>query len=311
MLSINLFGFVEVRQGDLPIQKHPSRTLLSLLAYLILYRDRIHPRESLAEVFWSEHERTQSRKCLNTALWRLRCLTTGPRDEALVLSTPDGGILLDCSCPHWFDVEVFEQYIQKALSTPLEQVPPDTIQRIEEIHKLYRGDLLEGFYDDWVLRERERLRQLYLSSLVFVMQYYRLHGEIEPGIRVAQQILATEPLREDVHRVLMQFYASSGQRSQVIQQYRLCQMFLQNELGVEPMPETSRMCHQLTEHPDQESHLENKSFDSPVSIKDKERAGLNKEILRLRKAVNHMTRTQEILARALERLEASLQESKQ
>lgn len=304
MLSVELFGFVEVHVDDVPIQKHPSRSLLSLLAYLIIYRERIHPRESLAETFWSEHNRAQSRKCLNTALWRLRSLLIDSQvSDSLILSTPDGGVFLNCARPHWFDVEEFETEARLLLRTPPDQASVEQINRLRAACRLYRGDLLEGFYEDWILRERERLRQMYLASQVYTLQYYRLHEDFAEGISTAQDILSVEPLREDVHRMLMQLYARSGQRAQVIQQYRRCEEFLRDELGVEPMPETTLLYQSLLH--EEEPHGGGRATAPGAPPQGSVVGG---EIRRLRMAVERMNQTQQDVQRALARIEAALQD---
>jgi len=106
---------------------------------------------------------------------------------------------------------------------------------------LYRGDLLTDCYDDWCLVERERLRRLYLQALDSLMAFHVKRNELAEAIDVAARILESDPLREEVHRDLIELYVESGQRAAALRQYRLCEQTLKRELGIEPMPETQAL----------------------------------------------------------------------
>jgi hypothetical protein len=49
--------------------KRCRRVKPELFCYLLLHRNKPHPRELLATVFWPECTTVQSRKCLRQALW--------------------------------------------------------------------------------------------------------------------------------------------------------------------------------------------------------------------------------------------------
>ena len=107
------------------------------------------------------------------------------------------------------------------------------------------GDLLEGFYDDWALRERERLRMLYLDCLGTLLRRHSETGALEPALRCGRQILALDPLREDIHREVIRLHVRNGHRALALQQYESCRAALEEELGVEPMEETRALCAEL------------------------------------------------------------------
>ena len=106
----------------------------------------------------------------------------------------------------------------------------------------YTGDLLEGFYEDWAIRERERLRLLYLDSLATLLTHYSQAGAHDDALRCGQQILALDPLREDIHRELIRLHLQRSHRALALRQYEQCRAVLEEELGVEPMEETRALC---------------------------------------------------------------------
>jgi tetratricopeptide (TPR) repeat protein len=121
----------------------------------------------------------------------------------------------------------------------------EQIRTTETAIQLYRGDLLEGFYEEWILRERERLQARYLSSLKFLMVAYQQQGKWEQCLHYGRKILQIEPAREDVHRSIMRIYFCTGRRDQALKQYKRCSGVLLEEWGVEPLPETRQLYEQI------------------------------------------------------------------
>lgn len=240
MLQIFFFGQVKIIHLDLSTPNKITRAGQTLLAYLLLQRDRSHPRELLADLFWGDHSQDRARRCLNSALWRLRRVLEPegvPRGTYLLTETV-GEVAFNLQSDYWLDVAVFEDQVNKALSKPVQNLQTEDVQALKSALSLYKADLLEGLYDDWVLYERERLRRLYLNSLACLMQYYQRQQAYQDGIACGQQILEQDPLREEIHRQMMRLYLASGQRARAVQQYRYCCEMLAAELGISPMAET-------------------------------------------------------------------------
>jgi DNA-binding SARP family transcriptional activator len=112
---------------------------------------------------------------------------------------------------------------------------------MEEALDLYRGDFLEGCYDDWCLAERERLQLLLLRVLKGLQRHYRLCEAFERAISCGHQLLTLDPLQEGVHHELMRCHVEAGQRPLALEQFQCCRETLRQELRIEPMPETWRL----------------------------------------------------------------------
>src|SRR5262249_11202935 len=112
-----------------------------------------------------------------------------------------------------------------------------TPQALEEAAALYTGDLLSGFsvsepmFEEWLVAERERLRESALEALARLLAHQEKTSVAERGIQTAVHLLALDPLQEAVHRALMRLYARQGRRSAALRQYQSCVVALQRELG--------------------------------------------------------------------------------
>ena len=247
MLQIFLFGLVRITHPGRSVTTKVAAGGQGLLAYLLLKRERTHPRELLAGMFWGDRSQKQARRCLNTALWRLRrVLEPEGTPRGLYLhTTPTGEVGFNQESNHWLDVAVFEAQIHGTLTRSISEIDSEDIQKLENALELYTDDLLEGLYDDWALRERERLRRLYLNCLAYLMRYYKHHLAFEKSLRYGHQILDKDPLREEIHREIMHLYLEHGQRARALQQYERCTEILATELGIPPMAETQALYDQI------------------------------------------------------------------
>lgn len=230
-LRIQLFGTVTVSHDGRPQDVRPIHAVQSLLAWLLLNRRRTHAREALAALFWSEQTESRARSCLSTALWRLRQVLEPagiPRGTYLIGQSDT--VAFNCASDYWLDVAAFEDGVGRGA---------------EEAIACYTGDLLEGFYDEWIIRERERLRMLYLDALGVRLRRHSDADELDRAVHCGRKILALDPLREDIHRALIRLHLRNGHRSLALQQYDACRALLRRELGVEPMEETRALCADL------------------------------------------------------------------
>jgi DNA-binding SARP family transcriptional activator len=246
-LRIWLFGRVRVTHDEGSPEIRFTRNAQTLLAFLLLHPQRYHPREVLAEIAWGDRPDDQARGALNTALWRLRNLLEpeGTTRGTYLRTTPSGEVGFNWDSDHWLDLAVFEKCASCILAIPSDAMQPEQARQLETILPLYSGELLEGFYEDWALTERERLRDLHLSCLTRLMRYHRQHREREKSQHYAQEILRLDPLREEIHREAMRLFAENGERALAIRQFEWCQQVLTAEMGIAPMPETEALYRQI------------------------------------------------------------------
>ncbi len=111
--------------------------------------------------------------------------------------------------------------------------------------ELYRADLLDGWYQEWCLIERERFQSMHLTLLDKLMQYHRAHADYEAGLAYGEQILRLDRLQESTHRQMMRLYHLAGNRAGALRQFERCVAALHEELGVEPSHRTVELYDQI------------------------------------------------------------------
>ena len=220
-LRVRLLGPVDLQLDNQQLPPLDSARAESLLAYLLLHRDAPQPRQRLAFLLWpgssDGQAQTNLRKVLHTLRRALpdadRLIEIGPRT---LRWRPDA--------PLWLDVERFERAVADGRSA-------DAVG-------LYAGDLLEGRYDDWLAAERERLAGLLADALQRLARQHEQDHRWPEAIRCAERLIARDPLREDYHRLLIGLCRASGDRARAVRAYHVCATTLEDELGIEPAPET-------------------------------------------------------------------------
>lgn len=242
ILNVYLLGGLQLTLGDegappLTMPTIPGTTTRSLLIYLITHRDRAHTRDLLAGMFWPEQPNVAARRRLSHAMWRMRqtLQVNLPINKPILLVTGDT-VQFNPDFPLWVDAEqistLYDQYQQKGLVALKEAV---------SCLDLHKGDFLAGYYDDWVLIERERLRKMLLALVEQLLAEYKLRGDFEQALIYAQRLTNEDPWREEAHREVMRLCHLLGRDVEALHQFERCPDIFGQELGVKPSPETEAL----------------------------------------------------------------------
>lgn len=246
-LSVHLFGKFCVRLGQAELPGFESRKVQELFGYLALYRDRPHPRESLAALLWNDVSTAQSKTYLRKVLWQLQTAledALGPATHDMLRIDTDW-LQLNPQADLRLDVAELERSFDLVRGTGGEHLSAACAEQVQCAVERYQGDLLEGWYQDWCLYERERLQGLYLAMLDKLMAYCETGARYEQGIAYGALILRHDRAREQTHRRLMRLHSLGGDRTAALRQYERCVAALAEELGVEPTDHTARLCEQI------------------------------------------------------------------
>ena len=222
-----------------------------VLAYLASSPGLEAGREELMEAVWPiEGERTIDRNFHPTLSHLRRALEAGRKDETPPLLFRKGIYRLNPDLVWEIDALEFERQVEEGRARLDRGDPagaPGAAQSWESAWRLHRGPFLQGHYEAWVADRRERYQRLYLELLRELGDLYLKLEKPEQAMDAYRSVLLEDPLQERVHLAVMRLYAHQGRRDLVRKQYdRLCTLLLE-ELGVEPMPQTTREYHRLME----------------------------------------------------------------
>jgi predicted ATPase/DNA-binding SARP family transcriptional activator len=242
-LSVFLLGSPRVELAGAPVDIN-RRKAMALLAYLLATRQP-HSREVLAALFWPEADQSRAFAYLRTTLWTLNAALG---DEWI--AAEHDTVAIRSGVDLWVDVWQFDALVA-ATSTG---EPFESCAALSEGADLYRDDFLAGFtlpdcpaFDEWQFFQRENLRREFSRVLDDLVQCHTAAGRFQDAIPYAQRRVALDPLHEPAQRQLMRVYAWTGQWSAALRQFRQCVSILEDELGLEPEPETQALCAAIQE----------------------------------------------------------------
>jgi predicted ATPase/DNA-binding SARP family transcriptional activator len=234
-LHIHLLGDFRLSWDEAPVRSITAPRLHALLAYLLLHRDAPQPRHHLAFVLWPDTTEAQARTNLRQLLHGLKQALPA---ADLFVHTDAQTVQWRSNAPFRLDVAEFEQACAGAQAAAQQGDSHALRVELEQASTLYQGDLLPSCYDDWILPERERLRQALTEALERLLRLLEREGQPRAALAYAQRLLRHDPLREESYRALMRLYAACGDRAGVLRVYHTCTSVLLRELATEPSAAT-------------------------------------------------------------------------
>ncbi len=155
--EFQFLGKLRARRGEQVITRFASSRVAALLARLALFPHRDHPREELIDLLWPDSDLAAGRLNLRVALSSLRRQMEPPDVPPGSVLTADRSVLRLRPAAFGCDVQKFEAAVKEAARA---SSPADKRRALDEAAAFFAGELLPGFYDDWVVEERERLNAL-------------------------------------------------------------------------------------------------------------------------------------------------------
>lgn len=218
-VTLSLLDAFELWFGDEPVALPPSaQRLLALLAL----HERPLLRPFVAGTLWLDAPEERAAANLRSSLWRLNRpghrlvettnlqLRLAPEVRVDIRETAQLAHMLITHADGWHEAEL--DLARSQLS----------------------GELLPDWYEDWVLIERERLRQLSLHALEALGERLLEAGRLGDALETALAAVALEPLRESAHRLLIRIHLEEGNAGEAIRQFRFCTNLFRDQLGVAP-----------------------------------------------------------------------------
>lgn len=203
----------------------PSVNVRRLLAMLGLRGTLSRP--TAAGMLWQQATERHALGSLRTTLWRLR----GAGHQLIEMHDDQ----LTLAAQIQVDVSGFTAWALRMIGSG--PAGDDDL----DLSVVPTGNLLPGWSEDWVLVERERLRQLRLHALEALAGRLRQCGRFAYAVEAALEAIRLEPLRESAHRALIAVYLQENNVVEAARHYSAFKQFLHTELGIEPSPQLAAL----------------------------------------------------------------------
>lgn len=238
-LTILTFGRIQISLGDHIItgMEWRSQTARDLMLLLMLHPEGL-TKEQIGLIFWPDISPAELRIRFKNTIYRLR--HAAGKD---VVVFEDDIYYFNRAMDYEADFETFNREIQLA---GLARKPEQEISHYRRAVELYKGDFLPEINEEWVLVERERLHQKYITALKRLVELYLETSQPVEALVFANKYLQFDPVNEHIHQLMMRCYASMGNVNMVVKQYKALSALLEKELGSEPSPQTITLYDLLT-----------------------------------------------------------------
>ncbi|HXQ39359.1 MAG TPA: BTAD domain-containing putative transcriptional regulator, partial [Anaerolineales bacterium] len=224
MLEVRLIGTFEVKWEGKPVIIS-SRIAQSLFSYLILNAGTSYRREKLSGMFWPDLTEEKARAYLRHELWRIRkALSSKPKSDYLIAD--DINISFNAFVEYWLDVRALEKLSDTSSAEEL-------MAALSDCH----GELLPGFYEEWITEEREHLRAVYERRIARLLELLEGEKRWNDILEWADLWITVGQGPEAAYRYLMIAYEALGDRAKVTSTYQRCVKALR-KLDLEPSEET-------------------------------------------------------------------------
>ncbi len=217
-IRLALLGGLSLSVGDEPIALPTSAG--RLVAYVALASPDRVLREQVAGELWPEASETRALANLRSTLWRVRKVC-----EGLVASSDRALRLADHV---WLDTRDELELVGSAVDV-----------RTRLAHAM--SPLLPGWYDDWVIHERERLRQRGLHAVEAASRSLIDLGSHVDALDLAYRAIAAEPLRETPHQLVIECHLSQGNLVEARRHFDSYVHMLDLEMGVAPSEKMAQL----------------------------------------------------------------------
>ncbi|HEY54507.1 MAG TPA: AAA family ATPase, partial [Caldilineae bacterium] len=246
LLIVQTLGRFEIRRQGAQIEALTLRKARALFVYLLL-NPGLHDRSRLAGLLWGDCTETRARHNLRQTLWHLRRALPSDllvENRLTVGMAQGGGVRVDAL--------MLEEALQRAERCRRLHDDTGVISHLSQAVALYQGEFLvdldvEGSpeFATWRAGYAASMHELALTAFSQLTRLLLQRGDYEQALVYARRQLQLEPWWEEGHRLVMTLLALTGQRGAALAQYETCRRQLLEEVGVEPMPETTALYQRL------------------------------------------------------------------
>ncbi|HEY0380511.1 MAG TPA: BTAD domain-containing putative transcriptional regulator [Pyrinomonadaceae bacterium] len=248
-LTINMLGPVEIFRDPLrPLAADAwtTKRARDILCFIASRRHRRASKDAIIDTFWGEADFEAVEKNFHPTVSHIRkALNSNQPLKQNFLLYRDGDYQLNSNFSYSIDTEEFDRLVSEGETARRARDFDRCIASYEAAISVYRGDFMQGSYEDWVEEPRSYYREQHLRLLEALAAVAQKTEDWSRSLQLAQEILRDDPYREDVHCMIMRAHAGQGNRHAVREQYETLRRLLKKELGVEPAAETQKIYREL------------------------------------------------------------------
>jgi len=198
----------------------------------------------LLETFWRDMDIKAAANNLSSCLYTLRRMFKDLGEPGLsnLIYYEKGLCWLGNDLNIWVDSEEFLIIVDQAKTELRKGNSKQAENLYRKAAEIYGGDYFEEYpYDDWLVPERERIREAWIQSQKNLANILEKENDFDGAAMVFKSILRKDPFREETYQRIIQCLLRAGRRVEAMEQYKRCKEVLYQEFGIDPSPETVKL----------------------------------------------------------------------
>ena len=217
---------------------------LQLFQFLLVSRNRaaIH-KEQIIDRLWEEQGNDQDFKVALHGINKTLDPNKKNRKQARFIVRQGATYKLNTDAI-WLDTQAMEALLEIG-NNSINGQKELAISAFQYAVALYQGGFLPNrIYEDWTSAERERLQVLAMGGFISLAELL-LEKQANESIRLTEEALKHDPTWEEAYRIQMKAHMNNGNRPQAIKTYSRCAQILEQEFGIEPLPDTKQLLREI------------------------------------------------------------------
>ena len=248
-LTVNVLGPIEIfRDPSKPFAPDAWTTRRSrdIFCFIATSKHRRVAKDVLIDTFWPDDDPAIIEKNFHPTISHIRkALNSRQPFKQNFIVFRDGAYQLNPELTFLIDAEEFDRYFADAEVAKREKDNERLRESLESAHRCYRGEFMEGIYEDWADERRNFYSEQFGRVTSALAKLELTEKRLASAKKYAEETLSVDPYREDVHRLILKIYSAQGKPAAVKKHYEAMQRLLKNDLGVEPSVETRRVVAEL------------------------------------------------------------------
>ncbi len=248
-LTIRVLGHAEIFRDptrSFAPEAWTTRRARDMFCYIATRKYRRVAKDVLIDTFWAEDDIDTIEKNFHPTISHIRKALNSrqPLKQNFILFR-EGQYQLNPDFIYSIDTEEFLAHIAAAESAKREEDADLHRQSLDSAYRLYRGEFMQGSYDDWAEEDRHYYSEQYMRVLNGIAKLAVADKRWADALKFANEILRIDPYREDLHRLIMKVLSAQGKPAAVKKHYEEMQGSLKKDLGIAPAAETRKLFTEL------------------------------------------------------------------